>query len=457
MECKVCHSECADGSKFCPKCSARLDGKKICDSCKQEIDEDCIFCPKCGTRLIAKNEAVSEPRAQVAATEAVVAYNVTENSHVKKSNGYATYQKVAGIIISSFLIAALLALFVCSFFMNFRAKVAGEIVSTGKATTINLFKDIIEILKDNKTSTGAIVYEPSSEYKAYCIIFLVVLVANILTAFSMLLVAAIKFAKGLMHKKNNNIALFFSIALSVFAVTAVLTKSFYYTYSSFTLSSGADYSSQILASFGIKCGLIVSALVALVSFVLKLTASGKEIANKNVIAKNVCGCISLLLIVIALALLGKDMLKLENDDVTSGISAGYIAFVGRYGNFKRTTLRNIFTDSGIMGLNIGCWITLGLTVFAAGCAICSITHGLLSDKQNNSACLTSVITSFATSIIYLVLVIIAGALVVEDYDVSCGKVIASVILLACAFASTLVSSIINSSKKTDVVNENTEY
>lgn len=457
MECKVCHSECADDSKFCPKCGARLDGKKICASCKQEIGEDSVFCPFCGARSVAKNEAVSEPRAQVAATEAVAAYNVTGNSYVKKSNGYATYQKIAGIIISSFLIAALLALFICSFFMNFRIEAAGEIISTGKATTINLFKDIIEILKDNKTSTGAIVYELSSNYKVYCIMFLFVLVANVLTAFSMLLVAAIKFAKGLMYKKNNNVALFFAIALSVFAVTAVLAMSFHYEYYSFTLSSGDDYTTQILASSGIKSGLIISALVAIVAFVLKLTASGKEVVNKNVIAKNVCGCISLLLIVIALALLGKDMLKLESDDGTSGISAGTIAFVGRYDNFKRTTLKNVFTDSGIMGLNIGCWITLGLTVFAAGCAICSITHGLLSDKQNNNACLTSVITSFATSIIYLVLVIIAGALVVEDYDVSCGKVIASVILLACAFASTLVSAIINSSKKTDVVNENTEY
>ncbi len=452
MECKFCHQECVEGSKFCPECGARLDGKKICAFCGEEIDENYKFCPACGGKLIDK-EKERESEKETVATECVATYSVASSKVKEKGKGYAVYKKVAGIVIPSFMLAALLVLFVCSFFMNVNTEYNGKLVSTGSANSINLFKEIIRIL-ENDVGTSHALSKISVEYKIYCILFLVVLVANILTSFSMLLVASIKFGKGIVkNKSNNSIAIFLAIALGTFAVTAALTKAFEYGYSlEYGLYGVVSEQTDVVSSSGIKCGLIISAVFTLIAFAIKLSVGGKAVISKNVLVKNICSCLSLLLIVIVLTLLAKSMLVIEVKEASSsyivetGLSAGVIASIARYDTFKKTVLATLFSKSGIVGLNVGCWAVLDVLVFAVGGAICAITYGLFSDKKNNKACLESIVIAFAISLVYLVLVIIAGSLVIEDYDVSCGNVIAAVVLLACAFVSYLVCAIITGTK-----------
>lgn len=454
MECKACHAECADGSKFCSACGARLDGKKVCVFCGEEVSEDSNFCPACGARLVAKKEPETEPiKGSVVATECAATCSVAVDKPQKKSGGYAVYQKIAGIIVPSFMLAALLVLFVCSFFMNVSTEYSGEMVSTGSTTSIDLFKEIIRIL-DNDTGTSLAMTKISVEYKVYCVLFLVVLGANIITCFSMLLVAGVKFGKGLAKNDGNkNVYVYLAIALGTFAVTAVLTKAFCYAYTrEYGLYGRVSEQTDVVSSSGIKCGLIFSAVFTLIAFAIKLSANGKTVISKGVLTKNICSCVSLLFIVIVLALLAKSMLVLETNIsnssyvVETGLSAGSIASIAMYDTFKKTVLATFFTKSGIIGVNVGCWAVLGVLVLSAGGAICALTCSLFSDKQNCNGCLKSVIISLALSVVYLILVIIAAGLVVEDYDVSYGNVIAAVVLLAGAFVSTLVCTIINGRK-----------
>ena len=43
-----------DGSTYCGRCGARIDGKKSCPTCGKEIAEEYAYCNYCGVRVDGK-------------------------------------------------------------------------------------------------------------------------------------------------------------------------------------------------------------------------------------------------------------------------------------------------------------------------------------------------------------------------------------------------------------------
>lgn len=51
VKCGGCGANIPAGSKFCPECGAKQEGKKFCPECGGEVSANNKFCPKCGHKL----------------------------------------------------------------------------------------------------------------------------------------------------------------------------------------------------------------------------------------------------------------------------------------------------------------------------------------------------------------------------------------------------------------------
>lgn len=160
MECKKCGAANDDEAIFCYSCGARIDGKKVCPFCGKQIKEDSAYCSFCGKRTDGKKVC--------AKCGEVYEGNFCTKCGEKSGKGeelplqpvsVEEYKPFLRLIKDSLLLAALLLLFVFSFFVGTGSIVYGSSFDVTKCDNafyylVKSFKDIARITKSVKDANA---------------------------------------------------------------------------------------------------------------------------------------------------------------------------------------------------------------------------------------------------------------------------------------------------------------
>ena len=229
MLCKHCGAELVDGGIFCPACGKRIDGKKECPNCQKLILEQSTFCTYCGARVDGKKIcATCGAEVEHAFCEkcgTLYGKEKRASKAVKKDHG-----KEIGVLASTLMLCALVALFVCSFFIGgtvceriFFKPNNYYVKEFSPRSIFYFFKGYFDAIGDMEcVSSDELYSEEALGYEIQAVVIAVLLLANLVLIATMTTVAIIKYIRGLRTGKQVDIVKQSVWSLASFVAAAVV-------------------------------------------------------------------------------------------------------------------------------------------------------------------------------------------------------------------------------------------
>lgn len=413
MNCKKCGYELPDDGKYCPNCGARADGKKNCQFCDREINEESVYCTYCGSRVDGKKicskcgTIIEGDFCHVCGENNSVAKKVSCQTK-NNTRGKDIFAKVESWTTPSLLLASLLVLFICSFFVGAYIKVGNlEEANVGFYFFGKSFEEIDLIVK---ATVGDI---PTKNLEAFesllktpytvCAVFVGV---NIAVSLAMLVVSTIKFVFGAKNGSKIKITNYVGIAYATFFATAV----FILAMATVSLNTYGVDTVKFGMTAGSTCGIVISSIFIVLAIVLKQIKKGKaSISAENL--KKMIPAICLLVLCVIFISNSAYFINIENTinnvEVTStmsvlmymGVTATNIYSLGQ--SYKTSVMDRHVT---IANISLFGYIFL---IISVGLLMLVVVNALLCKKNK---CATSIfvlsIISAVASIVQFVLSII---------------------------------------------------
>lgn len=458
MECKKCGAISPEGVTFCQNCGARLDGKKQCKHCGKFIDEEAVYCGYCGRRTDGKTVcpecgAVAEgdfcPRCGVkvkkeATCKAPQAYD--ENKEL------SSYGKVVRYLAPSLTLAAIVILFIFSFFINLTIKSSGSASSTfgnfsGKTDggVFYFFGDCYSDLSElyaNKI--------PASILIGY-ILTTTAVVLNFAVCATMLSVAIVKFVKGVSKKERVNLTPFFGWTFGAFVFAACMISGIFgmstYAFATGTGTSATAESVKIVPSASTLVGIIISVLCVISAIVLQAVAEGKKFLSYNRLGKCICLAVGLILAATVLGIAGENALKVSGKKLSSN-GTNSVTTISASLPVWATLIKSVVSGTRINlddGLYLFGSLSYGVLAVAVSLYIAFAFGSFGKDKGSLGAGITATICGLAA-----LLHLIGAAFIQNDFvnvifktsegvSVSIGGAVAVLVLSAFVVASSITA------------------
>ncbi|MBQ9734812.1 MAG: zinc ribbon domain-containing protein [Clostridia bacterium] len=316
MNCIKCGAPVPDGGTFCTKCGARADGKKTCISCGNLIEDSAIYCTYCGARVDGKktckncgevvdgNFCTKCGYGVKEKTSAVTAKPNQQKKQKEKGKAFGIYVKIQKILSPSLYLAAMLVLFVCSFFIGIEVT-----TTTGAEETFGpfyFFSDaFIEVEKTLANYKNDLNYDLVMSFENLTtIICLVVICLNFIAQTVLAIVGGIKGGRGIYRKKQTGVkkyavGMFISYLITVLVLLGVnYAKVCVYT-------SRQDMDGATELTDGGLVGLILPISLIVLAFILKKVADGKSVLSASNLKKTITSVIVVLLAVTVAVLAGR--------------------------------------------------------------------------------------------------------------------------------------------------------
>lgn len=361
MECKKCGAASPEGVTFCQICGARLDGKKECKHCGKYIDEGAVYCGYCGRRADGKTvcpECGAVVEGDFCPNCGVMA-NKEKPRRVPRTYGknenLSSYGKVVKYLAPSLMLAAMVVLLVCGFFINARVLTDGKAneffgsLSGGThGTVFYFFGDCYSDLRFLYNNTI-----PASVLISYIFATFAV-VLNFAAITATIMVSIVKFVKGVSKKESVNLTPFFGWAFGAFIfATCTICGTVgcsVYVFNA-TTSSPAAGSLKIVSNAAVLVGIILPILCASSAVILQAVAEGKKFLSYNRLGKVACFAVGLILAAIALSIAYENALKITLKSNSSGESllTGLTASLPAWAVFVKEFVagKSIVLDEGL--------------------------------------------------------------------------------------------------------------
>ena len=418
MNCIKCGAPVPDGGTFCTKCGARADGKKTCISCGNLIEDSAIYCTYCGARVDGKktckncgevvdgNFCTKCGYGVKEKTSAVTAKPNQQKKQKEKGKAFGIYVKIQKILSPSLYLAAMLVLFVCSFFIGIEVT-----TTTGAEETFGpfyFFSDaFIEVEKTLANYKNDLNYDLVMSFENLTtIICLVVICLNFIAQTVLAIVGGIKGGRGIYRKKQTGVkkyavGMFISYLITVLVLLGVnYAKVCVYT-------SRQDMDGATELTDGGLVGLILPISLIVLAFILKKVADGKSVLSASNLKKTITSVIVVLLAVTVAVLAGR-----------VGLSETY--------------------EESYMDVTISGNATQFLLLMAQSIL------GIKGASVYNDAIVKTQISSFAQICSVFVAVIIVGLAIYALFskkDFKCTLIILSSIMLALAILDIIIMSV----------------
>ena len=343
MECKKCGAIIPEDGIFCVSCGARADGKKNCPKCEKLIDDTVTFCTYCGTRVDGKKVCATCGELVegkfCAKCGSIVEEIATTKPSIKKSSStksgavLSVIERIANPII---YIVALVLLLVCSFFIG--TNVVTNINETLITKNYDVFYYFGQGFKDTEQLISSISNITRANYEFGVItlnvsnvVCLVVIIANFIIQAIVAPLGITEGVKALCKKQSSKGYKYATISFVSFIFTTfvlaqdVFTKGYIEVYYNSITTYLNTYNSSI--SGASVAGIVVGAILLLISIVLTQLKKGKEFYSAKNLKKfipAIFGCVFVFIAVIS--------------------KSAYISIVGNEGN----ELINIVFSSSVL-------------------------------------------------------------------------------------------------------------
>ena len=272
MLCEFCGTQVAENGTFCPVCGKRVDGKKTCEKCGKAIPEQSTFCTYCGARVDGKKicEKCGAEVKENFCEKCGARYNAAEKSEsvaAVKNTQTKGFKKVANFLAPTLLLAAILVIFVCSFFVgvNYKSIIDGEVSFSKSYGVFYFFGDVFKDIK----SFADIVMEGTEGLYVAAITTTAVMALNLVVSLVMTVVAAIKYGVGLAQGEEVKIARYAAWAFASFML-AICAVSFFYGSSEIykEIYDGEMYKES--SKYGLSGGSIAGIVLGIVLIVVSV-------------------------------------------------------------------------------------------------------------------------------------------------------------------------------------------
>lgn len=406
ITCKNCGKSVSQDAIYCTYCGARVDGKVFCPTCNIEVEG--TFCPQCGKKV--KNSAKSV---------AINGYNAAELDVDDKTdsrtggNAFQTFKSVVKIVSPALLILSMVLLFALSFAIGVRVNVSGRIGGE--------VEDIVNLQKVNK---GGIFYYFGDVYRDLkgvygnklsftevlpAVVITLMLAVNLIVSLIMLIVSTVKFIKAVCAKKGVNLLPYFGWSFATFWIASLtiigmvgLGFEYYENYDSISIS--------IALNTSVKAGLIISAVLSIISIALICVAKGKKFLAFAPFGKVLFFAVAGVFVTVAVSFAcGYEFIYTAYSEVTriSLSSGALIAFMQDY----ITSFADISASKFVYTPYVLSYVAyIGLAISAG--ALLATLYGSLIKKKGVSGVITTTVITACFAIFYL----IAAISVKSDLD-----------------------------------------
>lgn len=418
MECKSCGAFVQDDGIFCSICGSRVDGMKNCPNCDKLINENSIYCTYCGNRVDGKvicpkcGEIIEDKFCAKCGT----AKEPNKSQNTKKSvvNGKeqsSTFKKINRFLAPGMLLGAMLALFICSFFVGTSMTALGV---SEKYTAFHYFGDAYDGLKWwNELFTYE---EAMAGLKLTTIMSTVFVGANLLISFSMLLVGTIKYLLSIKKNQTAKIGTFASISFASF-----LTVAIYLLACSTGGINGLDVELlSIKMSAGSLCGIIIGGILILAGIVLNKF----NVSNSNVLGLIKDVCFTALLLVCAFLVFGfvsgnvLEISGIEEDVSIKCSSPTWFSLI--FLSLEEELIDPEFSlRSQLTSLSMVNYIFFVIMLICLAVVIASLLKSQLNEKSSNALTVSMFSAITVVAITCLVLLISSGN-VAEEMEILSG-------------------------------------
>lgn len=412
MICKFCGTENVEDAIFCSSCGKRIDGNKVCDACGKTISEQSVFCSYCGARVDGKKicascgTEVEHAFCQQCGTpygeeKRVQKTDKKEELAIEKKSG-GKYQKVADVLVPTLMICALLALFICSFFIG-----GGSIEITMRDGCIIYHKSInpksifyyvkrhFEVIGD--LEVAGLPFRKAIGFYPQAVLMAIMVLANLTCVGVMLTIACVKYIRGFCTGKRVNVTKQAVWSLSAFVVTTVIIAA-----CSNLARNTDDVGIKPWMSDGSVAGLVIGFVLIVASLVLKGLQRRKSWFSCKNVSATVFAFVGAMITVAMIFLVSGSAVKYNQDGVVKMISAGeymQIAFMG-IGDYGTRTFADLTT--ALWGISI-------ISAFLLFAILAKLFISMVMDKKSTGVILTLSIVLAVFGAGYLALSIITRA------------------------------------------------
>ena len=343
MECKKCGAIIPEDGIFCVSCGARADGKKNCPKCEKLIDDTVTFCTYCGTRVDGKKICATcgelvegkfcAKCGSIVEEIAITKPSIKKSSSTKSGAVLSVIERIANPII---YIVALVLLLVCSFFIG--TNVVTNVNETLITKNYDVFYYFGQGFKDTEQLISSISNIARANYEFGVItlnvsnvVCLVVIIANFIIQAIVAPLGITEGIKALCKKQSSKGYKYATISFVSFIFTTfvlaqdVFTKGYIEVYYNSITTYFNTYNSTI--SGASVAGIVVGAILLLISIVLTQLKKGKEFYTAKNLKKfipAIFGCVFMFIAAIS--------------------KSAYISIVGNEGN----ELINIVFSSSVL-------------------------------------------------------------------------------------------------------------
>ncbi len=425
MECKKCGTIIPEGGSFCVSCGARADGKKTCPKCEKLIDDAVTFCTYCGTRVDGKKVCATcgelvEGKFCAKCGSIIEEIAVTKAPIEKKGSTKAgavlnTIERISNPII---YIGALILLLICTFFIGTNVvSILNTTITSTKTMNYDVFYYFGQSFKDTKELISAIANSGSVNYQfgisvlnVSNIMCLVVIVVNFIIQAIVAPLGITEGVKALCKKQSSKGFKYATISFASFIFTvAVLAQDVYVKaniqeYYNALIENEVFYKSSI--SGASVAGIVLGAILLLLSVVLSQLKKGKEFFSAKNLKKFIPAIFGVVLVFIAVISKSELLSVLGEEDGTLidiSISASLL-LKGLVPYVVDSPMATMFEGAVILTLisNIISIVLLGLFAYA----LKFFLDGIFSDTCKGKGALALSIISSILALVNMIITII---------------------------------------------------